>query len=341
MPIDDEAKRRRVSGVPPLPDSTLDEEDRSHIAGIYFMPGVNRSAVLPRARYLPFDTRDGALDSEDRLLPVTPLVPTIPTSVPSKRITIGDRLYPFAGFTIDGPSSVASARWRKDEGAWTPVVLGVFTDILSASRFVNEVVNEYGQVLYELEVTDQLSNIASTKVDAVSNITIGVGKSAKKDVKFRPFADSILSEDPSQIASIKYSVSGDTTIAKTAITRPILFTGTHDGAGNSATLIDSTRDFTGFNIRLNLDIVKNTTDGSQGIITAVTSTTVVATLAGGTDNDWDASDAYEIVDGDTLDLIARRFEISFSAQGLYLITLHVADLTLDEATGIVSARISA
>lgn len=71
--------------------------------------------------------------------------------------------------------------------------------------------------------------------------------------------------------------------------------GTHDGAANSATLTDSTKAWTvnawvGYRIR-------NTTDGSFATITANTDTTITGVLQGGTDNDWDASDAYVIVDG--------------------------------------------
>jgi len=71
--------------------------------------------------------------------------------------------------------------------------------------------------------------------------------------------------------------------------------GTHTGAANASTLTDSGKSWTtdqwvGYRIR-------NTTDGSFGTITANTGTTITATLMGGTDNDWDASDAYVIVHG--------------------------------------------
>jgi len=70
------------------------------------------------------------------------------------------------------------------------------------------------------------------------------------------------------------------------------WTGLHDGAGNAAILTDSSQAWTpdaliGYQ-------VFNTTDGSSGVITNNDVTTVTATLAGGTDNDWDANDAYEI-----------------------------------------------
>jgi len=71
--------------------------------------------------------------------------------------------------------------------------------------------------------------------------------------------------------------------------------GTHTGGANAAVLTDGTKSWTisqwvGYRIR-------NTTDGSFTTITANTATTITGVLEGGTDNDWDASDAYVIVDG--------------------------------------------
>lgn len=70
-------------------------------------------------------------------------------------------------------------------------------------------------------------------------------------------------------------------------------TGTHTGSDNASTLTDGSQSFT-TNALVNYRIY-NTTDGSDGLITANTATTVTATLAGGTQNDWDTSDAYIIV----------------------------------------------
>lgn len=77
-----------------------------------------------------------------------------------------------------------------------------------------------------------------------------------------------------------------------AVSPDVKGSGTHDGSGNAATLSDSTASFTtnqwaGYTIN-------NVTDGSTGTVTANTSTTITATLSGGTDNDWDASDVYEL-----------------------------------------------
>jgi len=70
-------------------------------------------------------------------------------------------------------------------------------------------------------------------------------------------------------------------------------TGTHTGSNDVGTLTDGSQSFTpsalvGYRIY-------NTTDGSDGLITANDATTVTATLSGGTGNDWDTSDAYIIV----------------------------------------------
>lgn len=93
--------------------------------------------------------------------------------------------------------------------------------------------------------------------------------------------------------------------------------GAHDGAADAAVLTDSgetwtTDEFVGYTIY-------NTTDSSWGIITANTATTITATLEGGTDNDWDVSDAYKIgipVNGDSTAGISHRFMVKVRANGV-------------------------
>jgi hypothetical protein len=68
--------------------------------------------------------------------------------------------------------------------------------------------------------------------------------------------------------------------------------GSDDTSANAAFMTDSgeaftTNEFVGWTIY-------NITDGSSGVITANTATTVTATLSGGTDNDWDSGDKYVI-----------------------------------------------
>jgi hypothetical protein len=93
--------------------------------------------------------------------------------------------------------------------------------------------------------------------------------------------------------------------------------GTHTGSANAATLTDSTKSWTtnqwvGYRIR-------NTTDGSFTTITANTATTVTGVLQGGTDNDWDASDVYVIVDGlngDSTNGVSHNFMLKVRTAGL-------------------------
>ena len=70
------------------------------------------------------------------------------------------------------------------------------------------------------------------------------------------------------------------------------YQGTHTGSDNAATLTDSTKSWK--TSELVGEIVYNKTDGSVATITANTSTTVTATLAGGTGDDWDEDDEYVI-----------------------------------------------
>ena len=73
-----------------------------------------------------------------------------------------------------------------------------------------------------------------------------------------------------------------------------LFTssGAHDGTANADTLTDSGESWvTG---QLVGRTVNNITDGSSGVITANTATTITAVLSGGTNNTWTAGDSFTI-----------------------------------------------
>ena len=93
--------------------------------------------------------------------------------------------------------------------------------------------------------------------------------------------------------------------------------GAHDGAADQAILTDSGESWTtdqwvGY-------VIKNTTDNSQALITANTGTTITGVLRGGTDDDWDASDAYLISEGlnsDATSGISARFMIKTRDDGV-------------------------
>ena len=67
--------------------------------------------------------------------------------------------------------------------------------------------------------------------------------------------------------------------------------GSHTGSDDAAILTDENGDFINDSIEKG-DLIFNVTDGSYGSITAVTATTITATLAHGSDNDWDTGDSY-------------------------------------------------
>jgi len=86
-------------------------------------------------------------------------------------------------------------------------------------------------------------------------------------------------------------------IDKQSLTSAISGTVTSAGASTDGecTLTDSAAPFTYVEAG---DSVHNTTDGSDGVVISVTDTSnLVTTLFGGTDNDWDSSDAYIVVPG--------------------------------------------
>ena len=68
--------------------------------------------------------------------------------------------------------------------------------------------------------------------------------------------------------------------------------GTHTTGANSATLKDTSQKWV-VNELVGMTVY-NVTDGSSGPITANTDMVVTATLAGGTENDWDVNDVYSI-----------------------------------------------
>ena len=74
---------------------------------------------------------------------------------------------------------------------------------------------------------------------------------------------------------------------------PAVSTGTHDGSSNVAILADSGESWT-VNEHVGRTLI-NVTDGSSAIVTANDATTITGALTGGTDDDWDASDSYEIL----------------------------------------------
>ena len=296
-------------------------------------PGLVTLTVSTRLRPTPSNNRYAYQASPNRAVPQLATYPDIFMSIPGKRASLGELVFPFSGLIIDSSVPISSARWRRNRrnilGNWTDIILGRFTDIVSAIRFYSEILNEYGEFIYDLDVvlqgapsTSGAPIIHRVSVSIQSKILLGLPKTTDVNGRYRPFSDAHIAIDKTKIGAIKHSVRGDETIAKRVIKRPVLYSGEHDGPNNSAGLVNSAMDFTGLNIRLGEDILRNVTGGGANVITGVTSTTIAVRGNLG----WDNGDDYEILDGASLDIIARGFELSHSASGLYILTLHVEDL---------------
>ena len=81
-------------------------------------------------------------------------------------------------------------------------------------------------------------------------------------------------------------------------TKPVLLTntsGVHDGAGDATTLSDSGESFT--SSQFVGMTVYNKTDGSSCTVTANDGTTITCTLSGGSEDDWDVDDVWQVGPG--------------------------------------------
>jgi len=85
------------------------------------------------------------------------------------------------------------------------------------------------------------------------------------------------------------------------------YTGTHTGSDDADALTDSAASWT-INELVGFTIY-NKTDGSSGTVTANTATTVTATLADGTDTDWDEDDEYIVKKPDQMPVRFYDFKV--------------------------------
>lgn len=90
-----------------------------------------------------------------------------------------------------------------------------------------------------------------------------------------------------------------------------LATATHDGADGSATLRNVGADFKSCGVSVGLAIY-NDTDGSNGLVTAVTEDEVTCTLAGGVNNHWNKDDTYSIYKTGTKNSVISSIKVDKS-----------------------------
>ena len=284
---------------------------------------------MNRSRPVPSNNRYGYQVSSNRAVPRIATRPDIFMSIPGKVASLGERIFPFSGLAVDSNTPISGARWRRNKGSWTDIALGNFTDIVSATRFYSEILNEYGEFIYDLDVILDSAR-HSVSITVQSRILLGLPKTTSVNLRYRPFSDAHIATDKTQISSIKYSVKGDEVVNKTIIERPALYSGMYSGSSSSSYLISTEIDFTSLNIHPGQDILRNVTSGRESVIRGTrvgwSRTNVRATRLETLGNiNWNSGDNYEILDGASLDIIARGFELSHSSSGLYIVTLHVED----------------
>jgi len=147
--------------------------------------------------------------------------------------------------------------------------------------------------LVTLSEFQQLETIGATTISADQWVYVGSQDQGTYTTSAPTFATVNTGQGANELYEMDQDVKTTSDVSFATITATQTdFTGTHTGADDAATLTDSTASFAvdsliGFSI-------ENTTDGSDGIITDNDATTVTATLAGGTGDDWDNGDAYVI-----------------------------------------------
>lgn len=255
--------------------------------------------------------------------------------IPSSRHLLGDRVNPFALFTLHPFDRViSSARWRVDGGGWSAIAADAISFKHAIGEAANFIASTFGKFFYELEITDS----ASVVLLQGSHVIIALGAIAQEtrtvriDNPFFPFATIELG-DASLISTIEYAYTGPATLALTAIPRKVFFTGTHTGVNNSVNLIDSAKNFNNMQLDISSYIIKNTTDVSEGaLISIVDSITLQVILTGGTDDDFDTADVYNIVDGGPINVLAAKLNLTLTLDGIYPFQLKVTDTSAGSET---------
>ena len=183
------------------------------------------------------------------------------------RIDYGDN--ELIGSETWNPDNVADGEMVSNDVTVTGAVLGDFA-VASFSLDVEDLVLN-ANVTSSGTVTVTLTNDG---IDA--GVNLGEGTLRVKAIGFAP------------------ELSGDAAAWVNATIDAVYEVSTDDTSSSNATIMtDSGASFTAD--RLVGMIIFNTTDGSQGLITDNGVTTVtVAELHGGTENDWDSGDAYQI-----------------------------------------------
>ena len=134
-------------------------------------------------------------------IPALQIAGAFPVVCPSKRILLGSKIYPFAGLDYIGNFVLSSIVWKYKRDAHNfsvPQIInqGNFTDILAATRFMSQTINEFGTYLYELQITNTFNETTLLNLNILCNVIAGADKNAQRNVAFRPFSDFMIAKNP-------------------------------------------------------------------------------------------------------------------------------------------------
>jgi hypothetical protein len=180
-----------------------------------------------------------------------------------------------------------------------------FLDERSSYGFLFEAAKEFVRKTQALTATQSIATVASQAAyDANADYLSMYLKDSNNDyflklndgssdyfIRWRDYSGVIRANNTSSAAI----PSNFSIVDKSSLTSAITGTATSAGAlsNGECTLTDSSAPFANASIG---DAVHNTTDGSHGYVIAKTSSSALVTaLFGGTENDWDSSDAYVVV----------------------------------------------
>lgn len=178
-----------------------------------------------------------------------------------------------------------------------------FLDTRTSYDFLWEAATALSQRLRNLTATQSITTVADQTdytlnadflevflMDTENRRVLKYNNGTTNDWLIEKDYNEIIYEDntTSTAAPSFYAVIDDTQDSQVSGTA----TSTAAQSGGIATLTDTAGDFSDVSAG---DVVHNTTDGSDGIVTAKTSSTVLScALFGGTNDDWSSSDAYII-----------------------------------------------
>ena len=303
--------------------------------------------ILGRAS--PIRNSDGVLVRPEAIfapIPALKLTGAFPVFCPSKRVLLGSKVYPFAGLDYIGNSELVSASWRQklNNSSFSVaqnVPLGNFTDILAAIRFTPQTLDEYGTYLYEISLINESNGTATININILCNVIAGTDKSVQRNITFKPFADFMIAKNSQAIKNIEYEISGDTTLSRRSVGRSTIFLGQHEAIHNAGYVYDGKRDFNRVDINLGSDILYNVNDMCSGIIMSIGNdgnALIPDMLSGGTLNEFNPGDYYQVQDGDDVDKRARKLELSIDELSTSLIQLFATDQQDGVSVGNVLVR---